>query len=80
MSKFEKIRRYAWAVVLLTLPLFSYPLAWQMVWGKPAPFWDLLQGCTPAVIALTALAAAVAEPGRIFKAWQSSKLLRPLSW
>ena len=76
MSKFEKIRRYAWAVVLLTLPLFSYPLAWQMVWGKPAPFWDLLQGCTPAVIALTALAAAVAEPGRIFKAWQSSKLLR----
>lgn len=76
MSKFEKIRRYAWAVVLLTLPLFSYPLAWQMVWGKPAPFWDFLQGCTPAVIALTALAAAVAEPGRIFKAWQSSKLLR----
>ena len=76
MSKFEKIRRYAWAVLLLTLPLFSYPLAWQMVWGKPAPFWDLLQGCTPAVIALTALAAAVSEPGRIFKAWQSSKLLR----
>ena len=78
MSKFEKTRRYIWAFLLLTLPLFSYPLAWTLVAGKPLPDWDLLQGCTPGVIALTALAAAVAEPCRILKAWQSSKILKAL--
>ena len=75
MSKLEKTRRYIWALLLLTLPLFSYPLAWMLAAGKVIPDWDLLQGCTPSVIALTALAAAVAEPGRILKAWQSSKAM-----
>ena len=76
MNRFEKIRRYSWALLLLTLPLFSYPLAWSMFFKGAIPAWDLFKGCTPAVIALAALAAAVAEPGRIIKAWQSSKLLR----
>ena len=76
MNRFEKIRRYSWALLLLAMPLFSYPLAWSMFFKGAIPAWDLFKGCTPAVIALTALAAAVAEPGRIIKAWQSSKLLR----
>ena len=76
MKKFETVRRFSWAVLLLVLPLFSYPLAWLLPVGKALPDWDLLQGATPAVIALTALAAALAEPRRIFKAWQSSKLLK----
>lgn len=71
----ERVRRYFWAVLLLVMPLFAYPLAWYLPSGG-IPFWDMLQGSTPAVIALTALAAAAAEPRRIIKAWQSSKLLR----
>ena len=76
MKRFEKVRRFSWAVLLLVLPLFAYPLAWMLPVGKAVPDWDLLQGATPAVIALAALAAVLAEPRRIFKAWQSSKLLR----
>ena len=76
MGKSEKLRRYLWALLLLAMPLFAYPLSWSIPLGKVLPFWDLLQGCTPAVSALAALAAAVAEPRRIIKAWQSSKLLR----
>ena len=76
MTAFEKIRRYTWALLLLALPLFAYPLAWTLPFGKIFPAWDLFQACTLPVIALTALAAAVAEPRRIIKAWQSSKLLR----
>ncbi|MBO5791607.1 MAG: O-antigen ligase family protein [Lentisphaeria bacterium] len=76
MPRNEKIRRYIWASLLLILPLFSYPLAWTLPFGTMLPAWDMLQGCTPAVIALAALAAAAAEPRRIIKAWQTSKLLR----
>ena len=76
MKRLEKFRRYAWAGLLLSLPLFSYPLAWSMLIKGALPGWDMFQGCTPAVIALTALGAAIAEPGRIIKAWQSSKVLR----
>ena len=72
----EKTRRCIWAILLLTLPLFSYPLAWALPWNKHLFFWDMVQGCTPAVIAIAALGAAVAEPRRIMKAWQSSKVLR----
>lgn len=76
MNKFEQIRRYAWAVLLLTLPLFAYPLAWSLLLGKALPAWSLLQAANLPVIALFALAAAVSEPGRLLKAWQSSKLLK----
>ena len=57
MHKFEKLRRYSWALLLLTMPLFSYPLAWKMLFKEAVPAWDLLQGCTPGVIALAALGA-----------------------
>lgn len=72
----EKTRRYIWAFLLLVLPLFSYPLAWALPQNRSLPLWDMVQGCTPAVIAIVALGAAVAEPRRIIKAWQSSKVLR----
>ena len=76
MNKSEKIRRMLWASLLLALPLFAYPLGWTIIFGKNLPFWDMLQACTPAVLALTALAAAAAEPRRIIKAYKSSRLLR----
>ena len=72
----EKTRRYIWASLLLALPLFAYPLAWALPRSKSLPLWDMVQCCTPAVIAIAALGAAVAEPRRIIKAWQSSKVLR----
>ena len=76
MNKSEKLRRTIWAYILLALPLFAYPLSWTILFGKSLPFWDLFQGATPAVLALTALAAAAAEPRRIIKAYQSSRLLK----
>ena len=76
MNKSERIRKLAWAFLLLALPLFSYPLAWHLVWGRGVPEWDLVHPVNLAVIALTALAAAAAEPRRILKAWRSSLLLR----
>ena len=76
MNKFEKIRRWSWAILLLILPMFSYPLAWTLPFGKSLPGWDLIHPVSQAVLSLTALAAAIAEPRRLFKAWKSSKLLR----
>ena len=76
MLRNEKLRRYIWSCLLLIMPFFSHPLAWALPFGKIFPAWDMFQVCTPAVIALTALAAVMAEPRRIIKAWQSSKLLK----
>ena len=76
MNKSERVRRLSWSVLLLALPLFSYPLAWNLVLGRSVPELDLIHPVTLSVIALAALAAAAAEPRRILKAWRSSPLLR----
>lgn len=69
----------AW--LLLTLPLFAYPLEWLNVFRPSVPFWDMAAMFMPSVMALFALAVlGMAGIGALRRACVRSRLNALLVW
>ena len=61
-------------LLLLVLPLFSYPLQWKKIFSSQVPLWGEVQAVTLAVIGLCAAGALFAAPLRLKRLWQVPRL------
>ena len=61
-------------LLLLALPLFSYPLLWKKIFSAQVPLWGEVQAVTLGVIGLCAAGAICAVPDRLKRLWATPRL------
>lgn len=61
-------------LLLLLLPLLSYPLLWKKIFSSQVPLWGEVQAVTLAVIGLCAAGAVCAFPARLKRLWEIPRL------
>ena len=61
-------------LLLLLLPLFSYPLLWKKIFSSQVPLWGEVQAVTPGVIGLCAAGAVCTALSRLKKLWDIPRL------
>ena len=61
-------------LLLLLLPLFSYPLLWKKIFSSQVPLWGEVQAVTLGVIGLCAAGAVCTALSRLKKLWDIPRL------